>query len=106
MVKQMLKGSDMLHDETGSHSTARTMFVGFLLLCMVLLVFEAFGVTSLQQLHFAFMGGVVTALAAWAGGPRVAKYIGPQIGKFAQSVAQAKGEPNPFDDDERDEVRA
>ena len=37
-----------------------------------------------------FLSGIELALIAWAGGPRIAQYIGPQIGKLGNAIAAAK----------------
>lgn len=38
---------------------------------------------------YALEGTMFTAFAAWAGGPRIAQYLGPQIGAVATGIAAA-----------------
>ncbi len=42
--------------------------------------------THIPNTVYALEGTMFTAFAAWAGGPRIAKYIGPQIGNVATGI--------------------
>jgi hypothetical protein len=53
---------------------------------------------------YALLGTQFTIFAMWAAGPRIAEYIGPQLGKVVSALATARTdprEPNARTDDER-----
>ncbi len=96
-----------LQDERGKPSTSRKALMVSLAVSFSLLILDALTVrVALTQMHYSFMAGTNTALIAWAGGPRIAQYVGPQISKVASAVGRARNdprEPNPLKDDETDE---
>lgn len=79
----------LLRDEQGSWSTARCAFWLTLLVALVLVVFDAAGVTDTRPEGYTLLGTVVLALAAWAAGPRMGQYLAPQIGKVGAAIASA-----------------
>lgn len=54
---------------------------------------------------YAMLGGIVLALAGWAGGPRVMQYLGPQVGKLAGSIAAAAAARDPREPSRHDDER-
>jgi len=53
---------------------------------------------------YALEGTMFTAFATWAAGPRIAQYLGPQVGQVATGIAAAARDallPNNRKDDER-----
>ena len=77
-----------LKDEQGDNSMAR--------LLLVVTVPFAFGViladifvrrVEVPGEVYALLGGLLTGEIAWAGGARIARYIGPQIAGIAQGIA-------------------
>lgn len=76
----------LIQDERGQLSTARTLlwvWTGFTLALLALTWREVpNGVLSL-------LSAVEVALVAWAGGPRIAQYLAPQVGAAASAVGQS-----------------
>lgn len=81
----------LLRDETGSLSSARVGFWVWTAFTIVLVLGVA---TKLLldpgQAVWSLVGGVFIALIGWAGGPRIMQHLGPQVGAFAKSIADAK----------------
>ena len=99
--------SSLLRDEQGAWSSARCAFWLTLLVTLSLVGAAAFGRAALSSDAYSLLGTVVLALAGWAGGPRVAQYLFPQLGGVAKAIGDAKGDPrwpNVKTDDERGEA--
>lgn len=45
---------------------------------------------------YSTFGTMFMAFASWAGGPRIAQWIGPQIGQVAQGIGAANRDQPPF----------
>ena len=92
-----------LHDERGSRSSARVLLIGALLFAGALIVLDSLA-WNVPGLAYVLMGTVCTGLLAWAAGPRIAQYVGPQLGGVAAAVATAArnaGTDDRYKDDER-----
>lgn len=71
----------LFQDEQGSRSMARTLVCGHIIVAWVYI-----GTGGTNESVLAFLATLGVALAAWAGGPRVAQYLAPQIGKVAGAL--------------------
>ncbi len=93
----------LLRDERGDLSTARCAFWLLLVWSLVLVTLTGLGVMSLSSAAYTFLGTAIVAVVSWAAGPRVAQYLGPQLGAVAQALSRARSdrEPNLWKDDER-----
>ncbi len=99
------RGRHPLKDEQGDWSTARISFSVTALFTLWLIWADAFRSVEVPSEAYALLGGLLTGLIAWAGGPRIARYVGPQVGAAASGVALATrrlvGVDNSRTDDER-----
>ena len=85
---------DLVTDERGHLSSAR---VGLWTTVAVTLV--VVGIDVVLTLHgaqarvpntvYGVLGTMFMAFASWAAGPRIAQYLGPQIGQVASGLASA-----------------
>lgn len=86
--------SQLIEDEKGKLSAAR---IGLWITVGVSLV--NFGVdvwltlvdgkARIPNTVYALEGTMFTVFAAWAAGPRIAQYLGPQVGQIASGIAAA-----------------
>jgi hypothetical protein len=76
----------VIEDERGRISSARCLLWVWSLfsLALVALAWRTVGNPVL-----AFLSGVEVALIAWAAGPRIAQYLGPQVAATAGAVGQS-----------------
>jgi len=79
---------EILTDERGNLSAARTFLFGSLAFTGTLIVLDSM-VWDVPEPAYALLGSLVIGLVAWAGGPRVAQYLAPQVGAVASGIAQA-----------------
>ena len=86
----MLK--DILKDERGTVSAARTFLLGVLLFTGTIIVLDSI-ILAVPEIAYTLLGSLNVGLLAWAGGPRVAQYLAPQIGAVASGIAQAVKNP-------------
>lgn len=77
----------LLRDERGNLSAARVAL--FSALAFEFGYIPLFHATGSIGVVLAFFTALDTALIAWAAGPRIAQYIGPQVGAAVQGVANA-----------------
>lgn len=77
----------LIRDEKGKPSTSRVAFWLVLLITLAIIIFCP---ARIPQAAYSLLAGTIIALASWAAGPRIAQYIGPQIGAAASAVGQAK----------------
>ncbi len=94
-----------LQDEQGSSSSARLLLVFALVFTALLIVLDSVW-WDVPGPAYVLLGTICTGLLAWAGGPRIAQYVGPQIGGVARGIAAAvaartKGTDDRYKDDER-----
>lgn len=80
----------MLYDERGKPSNARVSLWVTLATTLALIVADSVSDrVSVPAPAYALLGGLLTALIAWAAGPRAFQYFGPQIGRAASGIAEA-----------------
>ena len=79
---------EILTDERGSLSAARTFLFGSLVFTGTLIVLDSM-VWDVPEVVYPLLGGVIMGLLAFAGGPRMAAYLAPQVGAIASGIAQA-----------------
>ncbi len=84
--------SEILKDERGSFSAARTFLFGSLVFTGTIIVLDSF-MLAVPEIAYTLLGSLNVGLVAWAGGPRVAQYLAPQIGAVASGIAQAVKSP-------------
>ena len=84
--------SEILKDERGSFSAARTFLFGSLVFTGTIIVLDSM-VLAVPEIAYTLLGSLNVGLVAWAGGPRVAQYLAPQIGSVAAGIAKAVREP-------------
>ena len=86
---------DLLRDERGTVSAARTFLLGVLLFTGTIIVLDSI-ILAVPEIAYTLLGSLNVGLVAWAGGPRVAQYLAPQIGAVASGIAKAvKGPQRP-----------
>lgn len=76
----------LLEDERGRLSTARTLLWVWSLFTLLLI---ALAWRELPNGVLSLLSGVEIALVAWAAGARIAQYLGPQVGATASAVGQS-----------------
>ncbi len=83
----------LFEDESGSLSSARAGLWTTLALSIATIAVDVSltmqGRHAIPNAVYALESTMFMAFATWAAGPRIAKYIGPQIGQVAQGVASA-----------------
>jgi hypothetical protein len=84
--------SEILKDERGSFSAARTFLFGSLVFTGTIIVLDSI-MLAVPEIAYTLLGSLNVGLVAWAGGPRVAQYLAPQIGAVASGIAQAVKSP-------------
>ena len=76
----------ILADEKGKLSAARVLLTASLAFTAVLIVFDAILWATVPNAAYALLGTIFTGLLAWAAGPRIAQYFGPQLGSIASGI--------------------
>ena len=91
----MFNVKEILLDESGTLSAARTFLLGVLLFTGTIIVLDSI-ILAVPEIAYTLLGSLNVGLLAWAGGPRVAQYLAPQIGSVAAGIAKAvKGPQRP-----------
>ena len=91
----MMRIKEILADERGTVSAARTFLLGVLLFTGTIIVLDSL-ILAVPEIAYTLLGSLNVGLLAWAGGPRVAQYLAPQIGSVAAGIAKAvKGPQRP-----------
>ena len=91
----MFNVKEILLDESGTLSAARTFLLGVLLFTGTIIVLDSI-ILAVPEIAHTLLGSLNVGLLAWAGGPRVAQYLAPQIGSVAAGIAKAvKGPQRP-----------
>ena len=102
----MRKQHGFFHDEQGDWSLARVLCVGALVFTFAVVVVDTLAVVEVAGAAWALLTSVDLALIGWAAGPRIARYLLPQVGAAAQGVASASkrlaGTDNRRTDNEKD----
>ena len=83
---------EILTDERGSLSSARTFLLASLLFSGALIVLDS-TFWDVPEVVYTLLGSLDIGLLAWAGGPRVAQYLGPQVAGVASGIAKAVKAP-------------
>ena len=76
----------ILSDEKGKLSAARTLLVASLAFTGLVIIADALLWANVSNAAYALLGTIFTGLLAWTAGPRIAQYLGPQIGAVAQGI--------------------
>ena len=84
---------DILVDEKGKLSAARTLLVGCLVFTGALIVCDSALWFQVENAVYALLGTIFTGLLMWTAGPRIAEYLGPQVGAVAKGIGSAIREP-------------
>tara|TARA_R110001583_G_scaffold43168_2_gene137207 strand:- start:430 stop:744 length:315 start_codon:yes stop_codon:yes gene_type:complete len=83
---------EILKDERGSLSSARTFLLASLVFSGALIILDS-TIWDVPEVVYTLLGSLDIGLLAWAGGPRVAQYLGPQVAGVASGIAQAVKSP-------------
>ena len=79
---------EIVKDERGSLSAARVFLAVSLIFTGIIIVLDA-TIWYVPEPAYSLLGGLTVGLVAWAGGPRVAQYLAPQVGAVTSGIAQA-----------------
>ena len=79
---------EILTDERGSLSAARVLLTASMVFIAVIIVLDS-TIWDVPDPAYVLLGSWGIGLLAWAGGPRVAQYLAPQVGAVASGIAQA-----------------
>jgi len=94
-----------LEDEQGDKSLSRVLLLGVLSFTLWAVVADSRGAIEVAGAAWALLTSVDLALIGWAAGPRIARYLLPQVGAAASAVASASKRlartDNRLTDDER-----
>lgn len=80
MIRQILT------DEKGNLSAARVLLVASLAFTAALIVVDSRLLWAVPNAAYALLGTIFTGLLMWTTGPRIAQYLGPQIGAVARGI--------------------
>ena len=80
MIRQILA------DEKGNLSAARVLLVATLAFTATIIVADSLLWATVPNAAYALLGTIFTGLLAWTAGPRIAQYLGPQIGAVASGI--------------------
>ena len=85
----------MFIDERGTPSAARVFLFSSLVFIAAIIVLDS-TIWDVPEVAYTLLGSLSVGLLAWAGGPRVAQYLGPQVGAVTAGIAKAvKGPRRP-----------
>ena len=86
---------EIFRDERGTPSAARVFLATTMAFSGLIIVLDSI-VWDVPEPAYVLLGSLGVGLLAWTAGPRMAAYIGPQIGAVASGIAQAvKGPQRP-----------
>jgi len=86
---------EIVKDERGSLSAARVFLAISLAFTGIIIILDS-TIWEVPEPAYSLLGGLTVGLVAWAGGPRMAQYLAPQVGAVASGIAQAvKGPRRP-----------
>ena len=80
MIRQILS------DEKGKLSAARVLLVASLKFTAVIIVADSLLWADVPNAAYALLGTIFTGLLMWTAGPRIAQYLGPQIGAIVSGI--------------------
>ena len=81
--------SEILKDERGAPSAARTFLFASLVFAAAIIVADSLLWATVPNAAYALLGTIFTGLLAWTAGPRIAQYILPQIGAVTSGIGAA-----------------
>ena len=84
---------DIISDEKGKLSAARVLLVGCLVFTGGIILTDSLFWGEVPNAAYALLGTIFTGLLAWCAGPRIAQYLGPQIGAVAKGIGDAVKQP-------------
>ena len=76
----------ILADEKGNLSAARVLLVASLAFTAAIIVADSLLWADVPNAAYALLGTIFTGLLMWTAGPRIAQYLGPQIGAVASGI--------------------
>jgi hypothetical protein len=76
-----------LRDEQGDKSISRLLLIVTMAFTFTVIAVDALTEAAVPGEAYALLGSLVVGLIAWAGGARIARYIGPQVAGIAQGIA-------------------
>ena len=79
---------EILTDERCSLSAARVLLTASMVFIAVIIVLDS-TFWDVPEPAYVLLGSWGIGLLAWAGGPRMAQYLAPQVGAVASGIAQA-----------------
>ena len=79
---------EILTDERGSLSAARVLLTASMVFIAVIITLDS-TIWDVPEPAYVLLGSWGIGLLAWAGGPRMAQYLAPQVGAVASGIAQA-----------------
>ena len=79
---------EILTDERGRLSAARVLLTASMVFIAVIIVLDS-TFWDVPEPAYVLLGSWGIGLLAWAGGPRMAQYLAPQVGAVASGIAQA-----------------
>ena len=79
-------------DERGKPSAARIFLATTMTFSALIIVLDSV-IWDVPEPAYVLLGSLVMGLLAWTAGPRMAAYIGPQVGAVASGIAQAVKSP-------------
>lgn len=99
-MKMQEHGRALVTDEQNKTSASRVGLWITVVLALVTVGVDIALTLRLAAQHipntvYALEGTMFTVFAAWAAGPRIAQYIGPQIGQIASGIAAATRDAMP-----------
>lgn len=86
MIREIFK------DERGTPSAARVFLATTMAFSALIIVLDSI-IWDVPEPAYVLLGSLGVGLLAWTAGPRMAAYIGPQIGAVASGIAQAIKDP-------------
>ena len=86
MIREVFK------DERGTPSAARIFLATTMAFSALIIVLDSI-IWDVPEPAYVLLGSLGVGLLAWTAGPRMAAYIGPQIGAVASGIAQAIKDP-------------
>lgn len=98
----MTDDTGLMFDEQGSRSMARTLLAIHFGLTWIWIWGAAWEWWTIDEIVAGVIVAVFVGLISWAGGARIAQYIGPQLGAAVAAVSKRlRGVDDSRKDDER-----
>mgnify|MGYP003654729767 CR=1 FL=1 len=81
--------SEILSDEKGKLSAARVLLVLSLAFTGTVILLDIMFDAIVPNAAYALLGTIFSGLLIWSSGPRIAQYLGPQVGAIASGIGSA-----------------